>query len=87
MATFWKQAKTGQKIAAKWAELAVLAGSSKSHRQIKFLAYHITIFPRLGVSTEFELLKLKTCSLYHKNLLLQKVNVMIKYPVSYKKKQ
>ena len=29
------------------------------------------------VSTEFELLKLKTCSLYHENLLCQKFNDMI----------
>ena len=39
--------------------------------------YHTTISVELGVSTEFEVLKLKTCSLYHKNLLLQKFNDMI----------
>ena len=39
--------------------------------------YHTTISVKLGVSTEFEVLKLKTCSLYHKNLLLQKFNDMI----------
>ena len=34
-------------------------------------------YPVVGVSTEFELLKLITCSLYHENLLLQKFNDMI----------
>jgi len=31
---FWEQTKTGQKIAAGWAGLAVLVGSSKSHYEI-----------------------------------------------------
>ena len=40
--------------------------------QLIFLESTYTISPKLGVSTEFELLKLKNCSLYHENLLLQK---------------
>ena len=35
-----------------------------------------TISVVVGVSTESELLKLKPCSLYHENLLLQKFNDM-----------
>ena len=35
------------------------------------------------VSTEFELLKLKTCSLYHENLLLQKFNDIITQVLKY----
>ena len=38
---------------------------------------HTTISVELGVSCEFEVLKLKTCSLYHEKLLLQKFNDMI----------
>ena len=35
--------------------------------------YHTTISVELGVSTEFEVLKLKTCSLYHKKTTYTKV--------------
>ena len=38
--------------------------------------YHDTISVELGVSGVFEVLKLKTCSLYHEKLLLQKFNDM-----------
>ena len=39
--------------------------------------YLTTISVELRVSTEFEVLKFKTCSLYHKTLVLQKFNDMI----------
>ena len=39
--------------------------------------YLTTIPVVVGVQTKSELLKLKTCSLYHENLLLQKFNDMI----------
>ena len=38
--------------------------------------YLTTITVELGFLCHFELLKLKTCSLYHENLLLQKVKVI-----------
>jgi hypothetical protein len=50
---------------------------------IIFRVYIIFIYMRTtisvvgGVLGEFEVLKLKTCSLYHDNLLLQKFNDMI----------
>ena len=38
--------------------------------------YLTTITVVVGIQEEFEMLNLKTCSLYHENLLLQKVNDM-----------
>ena len=39
---------------------------------------HLTTIPVVvGVSTEFEILKLRTCSIYHENLLLQKFKDII----------
>ena len=48
--------------------------------------YLITIPVEPKILTEFGLLKLKTYSLYHESLLLQKFNDMITYPGSSKKK-
>ena len=45
---------------------------------------HLTTIPvELGFLWEFELLKLKTCSLYHENLLLQKLNDMYTQVLTY----
>ena len=44
-------------------------------QQISNPLHNISV--ELGVSTEFESLKLKTCSLYHEKLLIQKFNDMI----------
>jgi hypothetical protein len=49
----------------------------KSKYNKKKCQYHDTISVELGVSGVFEVLKLKTCSLYHEKLLLQKFNDMI----------
>ena len=49
------------------------------------IVHHTTISVELGVSSKFEVLKLKTCSLYHENLLLQKFNDMKKYFARIKK--
>ena len=56
-------------------EIWPIENTAKEPEIIK--GYHTHISVELGVSNECEVFKLKTCSLYHKKLLMQKFNDMI----------
>ena len=54
------------------AEIWPIENTAKEPEIIKGYHHHTSISVELGFSTEFEILELKTCSLYHTKLLLKK---------------
>ena len=61
-----------------WVSIWQPIGQTKNPVVFAFFFIYLTTIPVVvGVSTESILLKLKTCSIYHENLLLQKFHEMI----------